>query len=486
MKDKKTSYMRRAALAVVFLLAALLFSAHYASAATKAKPAGKPGLNRTSITCNISDSYNLKLKNVDKKKAKKIRWVSSRPSVIRVTSKGKAVAKNLGKAVITAKYKGKRYKCRVTVKKANYTVSVKSKSFRNKYKSKHSSSNRNYYMLRSYLERLEKTRGGTLTLKAGTYKVKGILFIPSNVTVRLSNGVTIQKYKAAGTNSLFHFVSSTNSYRKMTGYNGTRNSKLVGYGKAVIDLRYVKNGLAIAMGHNKNITVSGITFQNMYGGHFIELDANYNAVIKNCRFVNAREVDTIKEGINLDIPDRNTGGFGVRWSSQDRTVNKKIEITGCEFINLDRAIGTHAYVPEKFFTGVSIHHNYFGPSVSDPIRICNWSKPVIQNNTFECGEGTADRAVYCTGVISPVISNNVFNGYERAVQVNTCKNSAANPAAAKYKQAYNILSKSSLGALRHNQFIGIEENYARIRYNETKSEKLELFPAPDQNRDDSE
>lgn len=478
MKGRREAYLRRILLAVVFLLAAFLFLVRYASAAEAPAKAPKapPALSRTSITCNISDTYSLKLKNVDKEAAKKIRWVSSRPSVMRVSSKGVATAANIGKAVITAKYKGLKYRCRVTVKPARYTVSTASRSFRNIYRSKHSSPNRDYYVLRSYLERLERTRGGTLTLRPGTYHVAGILFIPSNVTVNLSDGVTIKKYKASSTNSLFHFVPSSRSHSKITKYNGTHDSKLVGSGKAVIDLRYVKEGLAIAMGHNKNITVSGITFKNMYSGHFIELDANYNAVVKNCRFLNGKESSYYKEAINLDIPDKNTGGFGVRWSSQDRTVNKKITIRNCEFRNLDRAIGTHAYTPEKFFTDVNIHDNYFGATVEDPIRICNWSKPRIQNNTFMCEDGLAIRAIYCTGVISPVISGNTFNGYQRAIEFKPCKNSTVHPVAHKYKEAYNVLSQKSLKTLKNNKFIDIEENYAKIRYNSMEYETYELFP----------
>lgn len=487
MKERRAAWLRRLLLAVVFLLAAFLFFVRFASAAeapgaVKA-PKGPPQLNKTSITCNISDTYTLKLKNVDKKEVKKIRWISSKPSVMRVSSKGVATAANIGKAVIAAKYKGKKYRCQVTVKPAKYTVSTGSRSFRNIYKSKHSSSNRDYYVLRSYLERLERTRGGTLTLLPGTYRVAGILFIPSNVTVKLSDGVTIKKYKANGTNSLFQFVPSSRSHSKITRYNGTHDSKLIGSGKAVIDLRYVKEGLAIAMGHNKNITVSGITFKHMHSGHFIELDANYNAVVKNCRFLNGKESEYYKEAINLDIPDKNTGGFGVRWSSQDRTINKKITIRDCEFRNLDRAIGTHAYTSEKFFTGVDIHDNYFGATVEDPIRICNWSKPKIRNNTFMCEDGLAIRAIYCTGVISPVISGNTFNGYQRAIEFKPCKNSILHPAAHKYKEAYNVLSQKSLKTLKDNKFINIEENYVRIRYNSLEFETYELFPGkgPEEN-----
>jgi hypothetical protein len=46
-----------------------------------------------------------------------------------------------------------------------------------------------YYVLRSYLEELEKRGGGTLILNSGTYTILNTLYVPSNVTIRFKNGV---------------------------------------------------------------------------------------------------------------------------------------------------------------------------------------------------------------------------------------------------------------------------------------------------------
>ena len=51
----------------------------------------------------------------------KIRWSSSNPRIVSINSKGKnglLKARNSGKVTITAKYKGKKAKCTVTVKKS--------------------------------------------------------------------------------------------------------------------------------------------------------------------------------------------------------------------------------------------------------------------------------------------------------------------------------------------------------------------------------
>lgn len=78
------------------------------SASAKAK---KPKLSKKSVTITRGKTYKLKLKNA---KAKKVKWTSSKKSVATV-KKGKITTKKAGKTTITAKYKGKKYKCKVTV-----------------------------------------------------------------------------------------------------------------------------------------------------------------------------------------------------------------------------------------------------------------------------------------------------------------------------------------------------------------------------------
>lgn len=70
-------------------------------------------ISKKSVTVTKGKTYKLKLK---KATAKKVKWSSSKKSVATVSKSGTVKAKKAGKATITAKYKGKKYKCKVTVK----------------------------------------------------------------------------------------------------------------------------------------------------------------------------------------------------------------------------------------------------------------------------------------------------------------------------------------------------------------------------------
>jgi hypothetical protein len=237
--------------------------------------------------------------------------------------------------------------------KPTYSISPGSKPYDKgmmKYGA-YNSNTKHYYLLRSYLERLEKTGGGTLVLKKGTYTISNTLYVPSNVTIKLQDGVKIVKGTKTGTSefkaakSIFQFIRP--SLAKKSGvygkYNGEKNISIIGYGNATIDLKYVPDSLAIIAGHNQNIVIKNITFKNMRGGHFIEIDATKNATISNNKFLDAKHTDGNKEAINIDTPDKLTQGWSQKWSKYDKTPNSNLKIENNYFYNLDRAIGTHKY-----------------------------------------------------------------------------------------------------------------------------------------------
>lgn len=69
-------------------------------------------LNKKTLTLAVGSTYTLKVK----KASGKVKWKSSKKSVVSVSSKGKVTAKKIGSAKITAQAGGKKLTCKVKVK----------------------------------------------------------------------------------------------------------------------------------------------------------------------------------------------------------------------------------------------------------------------------------------------------------------------------------------------------------------------------------
>lgn len=357
----------------------------------------------------------------------------------------------------------------------DFVINPKSKPFLNMFVSydTYNEKTKQYYVIRSYLEHLEEIGGGTLTLEAGTYHITNSLYVPSNVTIILKDGATIAKSDDTGladfpfATPIFILAAPSRSKTENAygGYDGESNIRILGEGNAVMDLNYVLDAIGIVLGHNQNVTISGITFRNMYSGHFIEMDASKNVIIENNTFKDHKAyASEYKEAINVDTPDATTGGFNHIWSNHDCTPNKDIFIRNNRFDNLGRAIGTHKYSGGKYHENINITDNIITNTASDAIRIMNWSYPVIKNNTISGvnnGEGI-ECAVLASGVIHPTITKNTFEDVARPIWIMPWKNKDAG---SQYDITYNEVTSEDFALMKDNTLIRVGENF--VRYNRT-------------------
>ena len=81
------------------------------------KSKAKIRINKKKVTMYVGKKLKLKIKGI---KAKKVKWSSSNKKVATV-KKGIVKAKKKGRVIITAKVKGKKYKCKINVKKKKNT-----------------------------------------------------------------------------------------------------------------------------------------------------------------------------------------------------------------------------------------------------------------------------------------------------------------------------------------------------------------------------
>lgn len=364
-----------------------------------------------------------------------------------------------------------------------YTITPKSNTYDDEYKNYTSLNNytKHYYVIRSYLEQLEKDGGGTLVLQRGDYTITNTLYVPSNVTIKLNNGVNIIKGTKTGkrvgsragednikpSKSLFQFISPSKSTEKgiYGGYDGEKNISLIGSGTATIDLNNDKDSLAIIAGHNKNLLIENITFLNMNSGHFIEIDATNDAIIRNNKFMYSKpSKNFVKEAINIDTPDRSTLGWSSEWSKFDKTPNKNMLIENNYFYELDRAIGTHKYSGDEYHDKIIIRGNTIENTRNDAIRAMNWSNSIIEDNLIkdvDPSAGNNNRGILASGVINPMFQNNTFVNVPRAMQFFPWKNSGAG---SQYDITYNELSNRNIEALKTNTIVNGEEDFIRINH----------------------
>lgn len=377
-----------------------------------------------------------------------------------------------------------------------YEINAKSTPLKESKYEKSSIYNKNtrqYFTIRSYMEKFQKDGKGTLVLKKGTYTITNTIQVPSNVTIIFEKGVKIIKGTKTGTNqmpaalSLFQLIRPSNAKKKGVygRYSGEKNIYFVGKGDVTIDLKYMKKSIGFVVAHNQNVIFDKINFKNMNEGHFIEMDASKNVTITNCSFKNIKKnSDYVKEAINIDTPDKETQGFHNDWSKYDKTPNKNVTIKDCVFSNLGRAIGTHKYsakgTKQIYHETIVLDHNQIENMLWDaPIRIMNWKNSVVKNNVIKGvrQSGKSDtRGILVSGADNVSIWGNYIKDSGRPIQCIAWKN---NGPGSQYPITYNHLTKKNKSDLANNTAsnMGLSEYFVRINdeYNVfTGAEIIEL------------
>jgi hypothetical protein len=311
---------------------------------------------------------------------------------------------------------------------------------------------RHYYLIRSYMHRFEAAGGGELILGPGRYAISSTIYVPSNVTIRLSAGTTLVKTNTTGTSqfsaSSSMFMLIRPSLGKVTGavggHDGDANITIAGAGsgQSVIDMDWLQDTLAIIAGHNRNVTISGISFRHMNNNHFIEMDGCANCTIADNEFIgSASGTRDTAEAINLDTPDPRTGGFSSPWSKQDATPNEGVTISGNRFERLQRAFGTHNFSAGRYHRDVVVRGNVLTTMYDDGIHIMNWANPVFEGNQIAGSPGGA--GIRACGTINPTITGNTFSESRFAVVFRSCSGENGTTAA-------NQVTAEGVTALRAN------------------------------------
>ena len=342
-------------------------------------------------------------------------------------------------------------------KRKTVTISKKSVPSIKKYRNSkyYNSKTRDYFVLRSAVETLEKKGGGIIYMKAGTYYITNVIAVPSNVKIILKEGCTIKKskdtgskkFKAAGYMFTFAAPSKFKSHA-VKGYSGVKNSGIVSEtsGKGIISMNGI-TGCAVVFGHNTGCFVENVKFTGRADGHDIEVDAAKNCIIKDNYFTDGTNPD--KEAINVDTPDSVTGGFTGSWSSMDKTPCLNLYIQDNTFTDMPLAVGTHCYSSGKPHVYVKIDHNRFTKIKNKAVLPMNWKNASIIRNTFTCTPKLG--VIYARGVNNMNVENNTFTLSKKDARVyhfRPAYHVTGSSAKLKVKPVYNAMSDRYIKKIR--------------------------------------
>lgn len=342
---------------------------------------------------------------------------------------------------------------------AKYTISKSTKPCDSSYSrlKSYNSKTKNYYTIKSYLERLKSKGGGTLVLKKGTYKVCSTLEVPSNVTIQMKNGATIKKTYVTGSSSLKPSKTLFKlSSPKAKDYKGTKKIVIKGAKNATINLGNVDNAIGIDLGHNYNVSISKIKFKGKKGGAYINIAGSKRVSVESCTFLNGQN----KSGDKYKT--------AVTVNSIGSVPCENIKFTSNSFTGLENGIASTKYKKSVYSTKVSVKKNTFTNMSSAAVLGKMWASPTITSNTVNRNDGTADTAaaVKLYSVTEPEVSQNNISNARYAVSINRSSSVNNEISAAKTESMKNNTVKD----LTHYYVPCKNETTTRLLYFQTKED----------------
>lgn len=228
-----------------------------------------------------------------------------------------------------------------------------------------------------------------LTIPAGTYHLNRPLFVNSNTIIRASQKARLIKQARYGAMIESRLRKSKNGTDG--GYNSCRNVTIEGGIWDTAPLLGALGGTeSFRFIHCTNITIQNLTLCNVpRKSHLLVLAGVKNSVVKNCKFYgygNGQNLNSdAKEAIQLDVVHSaalvpNQQKDVITW---DDLACDGITISGCEFHDFARGIGSHMAVAGHEHNNIVIQGNHFYNIYDNVIRLFNYKNTKVKENLIE-------------------------------------------------------------------------------------------------------
>lgn len=248
--------------------------------------------------------------------------------------------------------------------------------------------------------------GGKLYFPEGTYLVKKMVQLKSNIDIRLHddativNGINFQGRPSIvfmtgpfinGGDKIFWEPTENISF---TGGTIDMNGALNEEGTKPKNLQFINSSGGFAIGNSSNVTIRNVTFKDSYQGHAIQIAGSKNVLVDQSRFLGQALPKTIKDNAmitkeSIQIEPMTRKGFpyalnetGVK--SENVTIQNSYFGKSDKSGELVTAIGTHYQaVTTQNPSNIKILNNHFDNLVYSGIRFTGFTDIVIKDNVFD-------------------------------------------------------------------------------------------------------
>ena len=215
----------------------------------------------------------------------------------------------------------------------------------------------------------------TIQVGAGRYEIDRALHIFSNTRLVLDeNAVIVNNASGAqGDNMLKVGITGDDPasgyyYKNITVEGGRWD----GNGKNATMFKFV---------HAENCILNGVTAYNLKDAHYVEMAGVNGMQVLSCNF--SRHIISTKNGteaIQIDVLQQDHIAGYAHLDDEIDVLCKNINIDGCTFTGVRRAIGSHTAVLGKYYENVRITNNRFINSTEKSILCFNMRNLLIEGN----------------------------------------------------------------------------------------------------------
>ena len=232
-----------------------------------------------------------------------------------------------------------------------------------------------------------KKKQALVKVPAGTYYISKTLVIGSNTYLKLDKKTYIRKNKNAK-DPVLHLLHAKQG--KKGKYSDNARITVEGgiWDAEFIEYNSKTSGSVFMFAHTTKLKILNVTLCNSFGTHLLELGGVKDCTVKNCEFYGYKAPDdsTQKEAIQLDVcHDSTILTYGEPF---DDTPCQKITITGCNFHDFSRGIGSHIMVEGIYHKDITIKGNTFKDILKAAVYGYNYADVTIEDNVMDnvgCG-----------------------------------------------------------------------------------------------------